>query len=59
LDPAIPRDEVGYSSRAIIDATRPFEWRDKFPKVSGASRELKDRVAGKWKHFLDEKLGGK
>jgi 4-hydroxy-3-polyprenylbenzoate decarboxylase len=59
LDPAIPRDEVGYSSRAIIDATQPFEWRDKFPKVSGASRELKDRVAGKWKHFLDEKLGGK
>jgi 4-hydroxy-3-polyprenylbenzoate decarboxylase len=59
LDPAIPRDEVGYSSRAIIDATRPFEWRDKFPKVSGASRELKDRVAGKWKNFLNEKFGGK
>jgi 4-hydroxy-3-polyprenylbenzoate decarboxylase len=59
LDPAIPRDEVGYSSRAIIDATRPYEWRDKFPKVSGASRELKDRVAGKWKDFLNEKLDGK
>jgi 4-hydroxy-3-polyprenylbenzoate decarboxylase len=58
LDPAIPREEVGYSSRAIIDATRPFEWRDKFPKVSGASRDLKDRVAGKWQQFLNEKFGG-
>ena len=33
LDPRIPRDQVGYSSRAVIDATRPYEWRDKFPKV--------------------------
>ena len=59
LDPAIPREEVGYSSRAIIDATRPFEWRDAFPKVSGASRELKDRVADKWKNLIDGKLGEK
>jgi hypothetical protein len=58
LDPPISRKEIGYSSRAIIDTTRPFEWRDKFPEVSGASRELKDRVAGKWKHFLNEKFGG-
>ncbi len=57
LDPAIPREEVGYSSRAIIDATRPFEWRDEFPKVSGASRELKQQVASKWKNLLDEKFG--
>ena len=59
LDPRIPVDKKGFSSRAIIDATRPYEWRDKFPKSSGASRELKDKVAGDWKGFLDEKVGGR
>jgi hypothetical protein len=44
LDPRNPRDQVDHSSRAVIDATRPYEWRDKFPRVSGASRELKDKV---------------
>jgi UbiD family decarboxylase len=59
LDPRIPREEVGHSSRAVIDATRPYEWRDKFPKVSGASRELKDKVANNWRDFLEKKLAGK
>ena len=59
LDPRIPRDEVGHSSRAVIDATRPYEWRDKFPKVSGASRELKDKVANNWRDLLEKKFGGK
>jgi 4-hydroxy-3-polyprenylbenzoate decarboxylase len=57
LDPRIPRDRVGHSSRAVIDATRPYEWREKFPKVSGASRELKDKVAADWREFLDRKIG--
>ena len=56
LDPRIARDQVGHSSRAVIDATRPYEWREKFPKVSGASRELKEKVAGNWREFLDEKV---
>jgi UbiD family decarboxylase len=58
LDPAIARDEVGFNSRAIIDATRPFEWREKFPNVSGHSAELKARVRKKWERFLAEKIGG-
>ena len=57
LDPRIARDQVGFSSRAIIDATRPYEWRDKFPKSSGASRELKEDVAKRWKNLLTEKVG--
>ena len=57
LDPRIPVGEKGFNSRAIIDATRPYEWRDKFPKSSGHSRELKDKVAGDWQAFLDEKVG--
>jgi len=59
LDPRIPRDRVGHSSRAVIDATRPYEWREKFPKVSGASRELKDKVAADWREFLDRKISGR
>jgi hypothetical protein len=59
LDPRIPRDQVGHSSRAVIDATRPYEWRDKFPEVSGASRELKDKVATNWRDFLEKRLLGK
>ena len=55
LDPRIPRDEVGHSSRAVIDATRPYEWRDKFPNVSGASGELKDKVAADWSTFLEQR----
>ena len=56
LDPRIARDQVGYSSRAVIDATRPYEWREKFPKVSGASLELKEKVVGDWRVFLEEKM---
>jgi 4-hydroxy-3-polyprenylbenzoate decarboxylase len=56
LDPRIARDQIGHSSRAVIDATRPYEWREKFPKVSGASRELKEKVVGDWRAFLEEKM---
>jgi 4-hydroxy-3-polyprenylbenzoate decarboxylase len=59
LDPRIPVEDKGFSSRAIIDATRPYEWLEKFPKSSGASRELKDKVAARWRTFLDHKLGPK
>ena len=52
LDPTIPQQEKGFNSRALIDATRPFEWMDQFPPVSGASRELKQVVRKKWKGLL-------
>lgn len=55
LDPAIPEEEKGFSSRALIDATRPYEWREKFPAVSGASPELKEKVRSKWQRLLEEK----
>ncbi len=59
LDPRIAVSDKGFSSRAIIDATRPYEWRDQFPKSSGASRELKGKIAANWHGFLEQKLGGK
>ena len=52
LDPRIPpeRRERGdfTTSRLIIDATRPFHWRNSYPMVSGASRELKAAARQKW-----------
>ncbi|HZA56138.1 MAG TPA: UbiD family decarboxylase [Candidatus Udaeobacter sp.] len=55
LDPAIPREEKGFNSRALIDATRPYEWREKFPVASGHSAELKDKVKKKWERLLAER----
>jgi 4-hydroxy-3-polyprenylbenzoate decarboxylase len=52
LDPRLPpekranRDYTG--SRLVIDATRPFHWRDQFPKVVGTSAELQAQMKAKW-----------
>ena len=48
LDPIIPKDQKGFSSRAIIDATRPYEWLKDFPRASAASAEVKKRVIEKY-----------
>lgn len=53
LDPIVPRGEKGFSSRAIIDACRPYEWIDHFPRVSGASAELKDQVMRNYRKQLE------
>ncbi|MBI4527089.1 MAG: UbiD family decarboxylase [Deltaproteobacteria bacterium] len=44
LDPVLPKTAKNLNSRAIIDATRPYEWMKEFPVVSGASEDLKKRV---------------
>ena len=38
--------------RAIIDASRPYEWAKDFPPVSGASSELKEKVLEKYGEYL-------
>ncbi|HYR94173.1 MAG TPA: UbiD family decarboxylase [Methylomirabilota bacterium] len=48
LDPRIHPDKKGLSSRAIIDATRPWEWRDKFPRSQLPTPETKRRAMEKW-----------
>lgn len=48
LDPAIDPDKKGFNSRLIFDATRPWEWRDKFPPVVEPSLETRMAVAKKW-----------
>ncbi len=48
LDPTIRKPTKALmNSRAIIDACRPFEWIDEFPKVVSVSPELAARVKQK------------
>lgn len=48
LDPTIPRPRKEFvSSRAIINACRPYEWIDEFPKVITWNPELIKRVREK------------
>jgi len=56
LDPRItPEDKAkgNYTnSRAIIDACRPFHWRDKFPKVNMLSPEAARKGMKKFGYLL-------
>ena len=36
----------------IIDACRPFEWRDNFPPAAHISAERQQAVMAKWKNEL-------
>ncbi|MBX5492394.1 MAG: UbiD family decarboxylase [Chloroflexi bacterium] len=55
LDPIIHPSRKGFNSRLIIDACRPFEWRQEFPRVAEASAELMERTRAKWGDYI---LGG-
>lgn len=48
LDPIIPPGHKGHNSRMIIEATRPYEWRDRFPAISQISDETRKAVTSKW-----------
>jgi UbiD family decarboxylase len=57
LDPAIPPEQKRVrdytNSRAIIDACRPYHWRDQYPKVNMPSRELIQQVREKFGALVD------
>jgi 4-hydroxy-3-polyprenylbenzoate decarboxylase len=57
LDPRIPPDRKAVgdysSSRALIDACRPWEWRDKFPPINVPPRELREAARKRWAHLLE------
>lgn len=52
LDPRIPPEQKEklalWNSRAIIDATRPFEWKDQFPAVNMPTPEERRQAEQKW-----------
>ena len=56
LDPSIaPQDkEIGNTtnSRAVIDACRPFHWRDQYPKVNMPEPELWEKAKKDWGYLL-------
>lgn len=52
LDPRVPQGQKGFNSRAIIDATRPYEWKDQFPKVVAPGPEAVRSVMERWGSHL-------
>jgi UbiD family decarboxylase len=46
------RYKAPFSSKAIIDACRPYDHLEEFPEVAEASKELQERVRAKWKDVL-------
>jgi UbiD family decarboxylase len=48
LDPIIPEERRGFSSRAIVDACKPYERIKTFPKAVQVSDKLRDFVVNKW-----------
>jgi 4-hydroxy-3-polyprenylbenzoate decarboxylase len=50
LDPLL-REPPWQNNRAVVDACRPYDWRDEFPKVAEASPELKRKIEEKWPHL--------
>jgi UbiD family decarboxylase len=49
VDPLLADPSVPYNSRALIDACRPFEKLDTFPRVAQASPRLVRETVAKWK----------
>ncbi|TCK21830.1 UbiD family decarboxylase [Pseudonocardia endophytica] len=52
VDPLDPGDGPPFNTRAVIDACRPFELLDSFPKVAEASADLCQKVVAKWPDVL-------
>jgi UbiD family decarboxylase len=44
--------DAPFSSKAIIDACRPWDHKDSFPAVAEASKELQEKTRAKWKDLL-------
>jgi len=56
LDPRIPPEQRAKkdftNSRLIIDATRPYEWRDRFSRVAEWSPEMRALMREKWASII-------
>lgn len=46
------RYKAPFSSRAIIDACRPYDYINEFPEVAEASKELQEKTMKKWKNIF-------
>jgi 4-hydroxy-3-polyprenylbenzoate decarboxylase len=56
LDPRIPPDDRARGetshSKMMIDACKPFAWRDQFPRTSSLSAEERRAIEAKWRDKL-------
>ncbi|HWP28896.1 MAG TPA: UbiD family decarboxylase, partial [Chloroflexota bacterium] len=48
LDPMIPPGAPNHGSVAIIDATRPWEWKDQFPPAITFDPGLMAETRARW-----------
>lgn len=59
LNPTLSPDQKAKNnlmgSCIIIDACRPYSWKEEFPPVSAVSPEYRDEVLGKWRSVLEKK----
>jgi len=52
LDPITPPGQKGFNSRALIDATRPFDWKEQFPPVAVSGPDVLEAARKKWGQIL-------
>jgi 4-hydroxy-3-polyprenylbenzoate decarboxylase len=52
LDPIIPPGSKGHNSRMIIEAVRPYEWRERFPAITQISDQTRSEFSAKWEERL-------
>lgn len=56
IDPRLPPEKRAAgdftNSRAILDACRPFHWRNEFPKVHSIDPDYRDQIKEKWKEVF-------
>ena len=52
VDPLLDNPAIPYNTRALIDACRPFEKLDTFPRVAQASPGLVRETVAKWKDLF-------
>jgi UbiD family decarboxylase len=59
LDPRLPQDKRDKGdftmSRMMIDACKPFHWRDQFALANKFSADMRDKIWEKWAHKLQLK----
>jgi 4-hydroxy-3-polyprenylbenzoate decarboxylase len=57
LDPRIPPDRKAAkdftNSRALIDATRPWEWKDRYAPINVPPRAEREAARRQWGHLLE------
>ncbi|MBI4331160.1 MAG: UbiD family decarboxylase [Chloroflexi bacterium] len=54
LDPIVRKPTDDYkTSRALINACKPYEWKDKFPRAIKMSQELENKIKAKWGKALN------